>query len=218
MSQKDNIIRKDNVRDSINLISWRVDKDFSHPLEKSGYLEGQLLIATPNVNGDLFNQSVIYLFTHNSRGAMGLIINKPLEFIDNSALFQQLEIENPDEDCELKVYHGGPVDEHRGFILHSTDCLYPDSLTNENGLAITASLGILKEIATGGGPRDRMMVVGYAGWMAGQLEAEIEANSWITVPATPELIFMHNDENKWEFAASTIGVNMHRFSAFAGHA
>jgi len=183
-----------------------------------GYLEGQLLVATPMVEGDVFSQSVIYLFAHNAHGAMGIVINKPLDMVHYASLFQQLGIEVTPRMQDLRIYLGGPVESARGFVLHSADYRCEDSLITDNGIGITASTKILKDIGAGHGPRDRILAIGYAGWSPGQLESEIEANSWITVPATSELIFHTGDETKWGFTAKTLGVDMGRFSSFVGHA
>ncbi len=186
--------------------------------EHQGYLEGKLLVATPQVMGDVFQQSVIYLFAHNNHGAMGVIINKPLEMIHYATLFQQLGIEISTRMDDLMVYHGGPVEEGRGFVLHSTDYSTDDTMVSDNQIAITASTKVLRDIGQGVGPRQRLLTIGYAGWAPGQLEAEIEANSWITVPATPELVFGTDDDFKWMLAAKSLGVDMGRFSSSVGHA
>lgn len=187
-------------------------------VEHDGWLVGQLLVATPLVVGDVFTQSVIYLYAHNDKGAMGLIINKPMEMSHCASLFQQIAPNIGGNIDDLSVYHGGPVETHRGFIIHSTDYAQPDTLCSDSGVCVTANVKTLRDIAAGGGPRQRVMMVGYAGWEAGQLEAEIEANSWITVPATPELVFHTPDEAKWSVAAKSLGIDMVRYSSVAGHA
>jgi putative transcriptional regulator len=183
-----------------------------------GWLEGQLLVATPQVQGDLFVRSVIYLFAHNEDGAMGLIVNKPLHQIHYSEVLTQLDIAMMPSMRELMVMHGGPVEEQRGFLLHSNDYVSDVSLRFDNGLSVTASANILKDIAQGHGPMQRLLMLGYAGWGAGQLEAEIEQNSWISVPATPALVFGADHEAKWSRAAGVLGIDMSRFSPTAGHA
>lgn len=188
------------------------------PDKHEGYLEGKLLVATPQVTGDCFQQSVIYLFAHNPHGAMGVIINKPLEMVHFATLFQQLGIEVTSRMRDLVIFHGGPVEENRGFVLHSGDWRASDTLTGKNGIAVTASTSVLREIAAGGGPVQRMLTVGYSRWAPGQLESEIEAGSWIIVPSTPELIFGTEDDMKWALAAKSLGVDMERYSTIAGHA
>ena len=188
------------------------------PDKHEGYLEGKLLVATPQVTGDCFQQSVIYLFAHNPHGAMGVIINKPLEMVHFATLFQQLGIEVSSRMRDLVIFHGGPVEENRGFVLHSGDWRAADTLAGKNGIAVTASTSVLREIAAGGGPVHRMLTVGYSRWAPGQLESEIEAGSWIVVPSTSELIFGTEDDMKWALAAKSLGVDMERYSTVAGHA
>lgn len=186
--------------------------------EHEGYLEGQLLVATPTLAGDVFSQAVIYLFAHNAHGAMGVIINKPLEMVHYASLFQQLGIEVTAKAQDLPVYMGGPVEGSRGFVLHSPDYTSPERLGGNGQIILTANTKVLRDIASGNGPHNALMTIGYAGWSPGQLESEIEANSWITAPATPELIFHTPDELKWTFSAKSLGFDMGRYSSFAGHA
>jgi putative transcriptional regulator len=184
----------------------------------TSWLEGQLLVATPQVQGDLFTQSVIYLFAHNEEGAMGLIVNKPLDQIHYTEVLEQLGIAVSPAMRELSVMHGGPVEEQRGFLLHSNDYESDVSLRHENGLSVTASASILKDIAQGKGPRHRLLLLGYAGWGPGQLEAEMEQNSWISVPVEPSIVFEEENDAKWTLAAGVLGIDMSRFSPTAGHA
>lgn len=187
-------------------------------MNHEGYLEGRLLVATPGVIGPLFQQSVIYLFAHNAGGAMGVVINKPLEGVHYTSLFAQVGIELTPESKPISIYHGGPVEESRGFVIHSCEYESKDSVVQENAISVTGSAGILRDLAAGKGPDRSLLCIGYAGWAAGQLEAEIEANSWITVPASPKLIFDTPDEHKWTLAAKALGVDMWRYSSTVGHA
>lgn len=195
-----------------------IGHDFMRTPQHEGWLTGHLLVATPQVKSDVFAQSVIYMFMHDDRGAMGVIINKPLDMVDRAALFKHLGIEYTPHVDDMEVYHGGPVDEYRGYILHSPDFQTADTLVSESGIAVSVSAAVLQAVAQGHGPRDKMLMIGCAGWAGGQLEAEIEANSWITVPATPELVFSTDDEAKWALAAKSLGVDMVRFSSMVGHA
>ena len=202
---------------SDNRITFNLDAPIEAVKGNAGYLEGKLLVATPLVIGDIFAQSVIYIFAHGADGAMGLVINKPVDSIHHTALLKQLNIQ-ASRAIDLGVFHGGPVEEHRGFVIHSHDYNAPDTLRQSHGISITTSRQILSDIAAGTGPDHSMLIVGYAGWAAGQLEAEIEANSWITVDASPQLVFSSDHETKWALAARTIGVDMGRFSFAIGHA
>lgn len=119
---------------------------------------------------------------------------------------------------EIPIYFGGPVERTRGFVIHSTDYFREFSLARSAELAVTASSVILGDMVAGTGPKHAALVVGYAGWGAGQLEAEIEANSWITVPATAELMFGTESELKWATASKSLGIDMAFFSTTVGHA
>lgn len=185
---------------------------------KPGYLAGQLLVATPVINTGCFQKSVVYIFAHNSEGTMGLIINQSLEMINYSALLEGMDLPKAVGERELPVYFGGPLERARGFVVHSTDYTRDFTLARAGELAVTASSAILNDIVEGNGPRHAMLAVGYAGWTAGQLEAEIEQNSWITVPATPELVFGTENELKWATASKSLGVDMAFFSTTVGHA
>ena len=184
----------------------------------AGYLAGQLLVATPVITTGCFQKSAVYIFAHNDEGAMGLIINQPLELINYGALLEGMDIPKEAADRELPVYYGGPCERARGFVLHSNDYQRDFTLARSGELAVTASSGILTDIMNERGPSKAILCVGYAGWTAGQLEAEIESNSWITVPASHELVFGTDDELKWATASKSLGVDMAFFSTTAGHA
>lgn len=184
----------------------------------NGYLAGQLLVATPVIDTGCFQKSVIYVFAHSAEGAMGIIINQPLELVNYSSLIDGMELPLDASNKQLPVYFGGPVERARGFVIHSTDYHREFSLMRSGELAVTASSAILQDMAAGHGPEKAALVVGYAGWTAGQLEAEIEGNSWISVPATPELVFGTVNELKWATASQSLGIDMAFFSTTAGHA
>lgn len=183
-----------------------------------GYLVGQLLVATPVITSGCFQKSVVYVFAHNDEGAMGLIINQPLELINYAALLEGMDLPEGTGTRELPVFFGGPVERARGFVLHSADYERDFSLVRSGELAVTASSTILTDIMNECGPKEALLAVGYAGWTAGQLEGEIEQNSWITVPATPELVFGTENDLKWATASKTLGVDMAFFSTAVGHA
>lgn len=183
-----------------------------------GYLTGQLLVATPLIEAGCFQRSVVYVFAHHAQGAMGVIINQPLEMVDFEKLIEGLPNKDTDIHSDLPVYFGGPVDRHRGFVLHSADYLNEHTLTRHGDIALTASTTILQDILDGAGPEHAYLTVGFAGWSAGQLEQEIEQNSWISVPATADLVFSTDDELKWAKASKSLGIDMHFFSTTVGHA
>jgi putative transcriptional regulator len=183
-----------------------------------GYLAGQLLVATPVINSGCFQKSVIYVFSHSADGAMGIIINQPLELVNYAALVEGMDLPPEAAAKNLPVYFGGPVERARGFVIHTTDYDRDFSLIRNGEIAVTASSAILHDMATSKGPKQAALTVGYAGWTPGQLEAEIEGNSWITVPATADLVFNTENELKWATASKSLGVDMAFFSTTVGHA
>jgi len=191
-----------------------------------GYLDGQLLIAMPVMDDERFARSVIYLCAHSPEGAMGIIVNRPAGSIDFPQLLVQLDIiEKSDriklpENAEvMKVMKGGPVDTGRGFVLHSSDFFIQNAtLPIDDGICLTATLDILKAIASGNGPQHAILALGYAGWAPGQLENEIQHNGWLHCPADPDLIFGRNAEDKYQRALDKIGIDISMLSSEAGHA
>ncbi len=186
--------------------------------EQHGYLAGQMLVATPVIDSGCFQKSVVYVFAHSDEGAMGLIVNQPLELVNYASLLEGMELPEEAANKEIPVYFGGPVERARGFVVHTPDYFRDFSLVRSNELAVTASSAILGDIVQGNGPQQAALIVGYAGWGAGQLEAEIEANSWISVPATADLMFNTENELKWATASKSLGVDMAFFSTTVGHA
>jgi putative transcriptional regulator len=186
--------------------------------KSTGYLEGQLLIATPQLTGSCFEKSVIYLCAHNEDGAMGIIVNQPMEAVKTKDVFSQLNIHLNQQASEIKVFFGGPVESARGFVLHTADYTLNDTLMLGDDMALTCTIEILKDIAAGRGPKDAMLALGYAGWSAGQLESELETNSWLVSPASHELIFQTTDDEKWQTAAALGGVDIFKLSGDVGHA
>lgn len=183
-----------------------------------GSLTGQMLVATPVIDSGCFQKSVVYVFAHTDEGAMGLIINQPLELIHYSALVEGTPLPKEADGQKIPVFFGGPVERARGFVLHSTDYTRDFTLAQRGDLAVTASSAILSDIVAGKGPKHAALAVGYAGWSAGQLEQEIEQNSWITVPATAELMFGTENELKWATASKSLGIDMAFYSTTVGHA
>ena len=193
------------------------------------YLEGQLLIAMPTMSDPRFARSVIYLCAHSENGAMGLIINQTAKNISLPDLFDRLEIfPNEDEDVldfdvlpDVPIHVGGPVETGRGFVLHTSDYFVEETtLKIHNEISLTATLEILKAIATGAGPEHCILALGYAGWSPGQLESEIQANGWLNCPATPDIVFSDSDAqpDKYGRALATLGIDPSHLVADAGHA
>ena len=188
------------------------------------HLANQFLIAMPGMVDPNFAGSVIYLFEHTERGAMGLVINRPTE-LDMGALFEKIEVKLEAEPVsEQPVYFGGPVQIERGFVLHeaTTEVVYSSSLAVPGGLTMTTSKDVLEAVATGSGPSKFLMTLGYAGWSAGQLEEEITLNGWINVPLSQqqmiEIIFNTPSSQRYERTMGLLGFDPSHLSGEAGHA
>jgi putative transcriptional regulator len=193
---------------------------------KSGYLEGQLLIASPAMEDPRFARSVVYLCAHNADGAMGIVINQPAPNLSFLKLLQQLNIVEdrsmilaPPHVMGMAVHFGGPVEKSRGFVLHSSDYFVSNStLSVGGGVCLTATIDILKALAAGAGPARALMALGYAGWGAGQLESEITANGWLNCDADPDIVFNIDADAKYDRAFAKIGVDPAFLVSEAGHA
>jgi len=182
-------------------------------------LTGSCLIAMPGMADPRFVGSVIYVCDHSSKGAMGLILNKPAADMDFSELLEQLEIAATVPTQGVAVYFGGPVETGRGFVLHSSEYRSDlRSLRVSDEISLTPTLDVLEDIASGKGPERVMMMLGYAGWGAGQLESEIGSNGWLTVTAGAELVFDVPSAQKWARALEILGVDPALLSADAGTA
>jgi putative transcriptional regulator len=185
-------------------------------------LTNQFLIAMPGMGSDMFAGTVIYLCEHNERGALGLVINKPID-IKLKNLFEKVELElDRPELSDVPVYFGGPVQTERGFVLHEPlggpGSPYSSTLAIPGGLEMTTSKDVLEALAQGSGPRKILVTLGYSGWGAGQLEDEIGRNSWLTVDARPEIIFDTPVEQRYGQAMALLGIQAGMLSQQAGHA
>jgi putative transcriptional regulator len=182
------------------------------------FLTGQLLIAMPAMGDERFAQSVIYLCAHTSDGAMGIVVNRPLQKPSFADLLRQLEVAPTPPAREIQLCQGGPVDNARGFVLHTADWTGEGSLKVTETTALTASLDVLKAIAEGGGPREGLLALGYAGWGPGQLDSEIQQNAWLSVSADDTLMFDSAHDTKWRRAFAKLKVDPLQLSDAAGHA
>jgi putative transcriptional regulator len=181
-------------------------------------LTGQLLVAMPQMSDPRFARTVVYLCAHSSDGAMGLVVNRLIDSLTFSSLLSQLGVEAESEPDDMPVHFGGPVESSRGFVLHTSDYLQDSTLVIDDEIALTATVDVLKAIARGDGPRRRVLALGYAGWAPGQLDAEIQANGWLLVPADLELVFGIENDSKWQRALAKIGIDLSLLSSEAGHA
>lgn len=189
-----------------------------------GFLDGQFLIAMPGMFDANFARTVIFICAHSDDGAMGFILNRPQQLTFPDVLLH-LDLLDEDEAIRLpqvtrdfQIQAGGPVETGRGFVLHSDDYLSDSSIPVSDDICLTATLDIVRAISRGRGPERGLMMLGYAGWGAGQIENEIGANGWLSCPAQEELIFDTNLDSKYERALALMGVTPAMLSAEAGHA
>lgn len=177
---------------------------------------GQFLIAMPSLRDPVFAQTITYVCEHTPEGAMGIIINHPLK-LKLGDLFRQLNLPDDGPLSETAVLAGGPVQFERGFVLHSNDQCWQSTLQVTPEVGLTASRDIIESMAEGRGPEKALVALGYAGWSAGQLEAEIAANAWLTVPAENHIIFDTPVEQRWAAASRHLGIDLNLISSVAGH-
>ena len=197
-------------------------------------LTGKVLIAMPGMADPRFAHSVVLICAHGDEGAMGIVLNKPLPAIGFADLLGQLGIASPGRAPSVPVHFGGPVEPGRGFVLHplpeeaAGDKAAGDEAAVDEGegmlripglrLGMTTTRNILEDIASGRGPERAVLSLGYAGWDAGQLEAEVLANGWLVAEAGDELIFGTDNAHKWQAALRSLGVDPLALSSAAGHA
>lgn len=182
-------------------------------------LAGQILIAMPGMADPRFDRSVILICAHSDEGAMGLIVNKPVDDLKFRDLLDQLSIPRVAEGRDIRVHRGGPVERARGFVLHSTDWQAGKAtLAVPGGFGMTATLDILEALAKGQGPTSALLALGYSGWGPGQLESEIARNDWLTATAPEGLVFGAEHSAKWGAALKAMGIDPLTLSATAGRA
>lgn len=182
------------------------------------FLTGHLLIAMPTMEDPRFAHSVIYVCAHTPEGAMGLVLNRPLQKPKFDDLLRQLEVAPVPPARRIRLCAGGPMDNARGFVLHTTDWTGEGSLRVNDAVALTASLDVLKAIAEGNGPREGLLALGYAGWGPGQLDAEIQRNAWLSVQADETIVFDAEHDTKWRRALAKLHIDPLLLSGAAGHA
>jgi putative transcriptional regulator len=181
-------------------------------------LTDHFLIAMPGLADPNFFQTVTYICAHNDEGAMGIVINRPLELALGEVLSQMNMRPANEHINQMAVYQGGPVQTDRGFVLHSPPEKWDSSIQVSDQIGVTTSRDILEAIAEGRGPRYALVALGYAGWAAGQLEREIAENAWLSGPADIRIMFDLPSHQRWESAAALLGVNIQTLSSEIGHA
>jgi len=182
------------------------------------FLNNQFLIAMPGMDDPNFAQTVTLVCEHSERGALGIIINRPLT-MDLGEVFEQLGLDASQSHVSRQnVLLGGPVQTDRGFVLHSPGAGFESTLPVSEKLHLTTSRDILDALASGQGPERAIVALGYAGWEAGQLEDEMARNAWLTVPVDESLLFDVPAEDRWQAAGRLLGINLLHLSSDAGHA
>jgi putative transcriptional regulator len=194
-------------------------KEHRRPIEGASFLEGKLLIALPGMTDPRFEKSVIFMCAHSNDGAMGLIINKPIEGLSFYELLRRLELQVQSNAPDFPVLFGGPVETGRGFVLHTSEYEGTDTtLPVSEEVSLTATLDILRAIAEGKGPDKAIFALGYAGWGPGQIEDEIRVNGWVHCDADNTILFDATAETKWASAIRKLGIDISGLTANAGRA
>lgn len=188
--------------------------------DHDGYLGGHLLVAMPQMTDPRFEHSVVFLCAHSADGAMGLMVNKLVDSLSFTDLLKQMSLEFEGEgiDERVQVHFGGPVESARGFVLHTPDYRSEATMRVDDGFAMTATIDVLRLLATGAGPERAIFALGYAGWAPGQLDSEIQNNGWLHVGADPDLVFGRDHGGKWRRAVAKVGIDPALLSGTAGHA
>ena len=182
-------------------------------------LKHHFLLSMPSLaEPNFFSQTLTYICEHDENGAMGLVVNRKLDLTVGD-VFVQMNIDPGNLEIAHHCAHlGGPVDQERGFVLHSSDVSWDNSLQTGDGISVTSSRDVLESLAAGEGPRNAIIVLGYAAWTAGQLEHELQQNFWLTCQANTDIIFNVGDDKKLAAAAATLGIDLAQLSTVAGHA
>jgi putative transcriptional regulator len=186
-------------------------------------LKGKLLISMPSMEDTTFSESVVFLCSHSADGALGLIINKPMPGVSFMELADKLDLSKTPEDTRIRleetpILMGGPVDQHRGFVLHSSDYAAGEgSMDVMSGFKLTATLDVLQDMAKGKGPSQSALALGYSGWSPGQLENEILRNGWLHCDADADLVFSPDWPSKHKRALAKLGIDPRMLSTEAGH-
>lgn len=185
-------------------------------------LTGKILIAMPGMTDPRFNRSVVLVCAHGDEGAMGLVVNRPLDELRFPDLLTQLGIDSTADMRQVPVHFGGPVEPGRGFVLHRAiggeDDVEGRMRIGNSDFAMTSTRDILEDLARGQGPVQAVLSLGYAGWGPGQLEAEMLSNGWLTAEAGDEALFGEDNGNKWQTALKSLGIDPVMLSSAAGHA
>jgi putative transcriptional regulator len=185
--------------------------------EHASSLANHFLIAMPNMADPNFSGTLTYIADHGEQGALGVVVNRPID-LDLSALFEQIGLSLPEGMRDQIVYLGGPVQQERGFVLHTPTQPFSSTLNVSDGVSLTTSKDVLEAVAEGKGPAKFLVSLGYSGWSAGQLEQEIAQNAWLSVEADPHVIFDLSPDERLPAAMKLLGIDFSNLSDEAGHA
>jgi putative transcriptional regulator len=178
-------------------------------------LRNHFLVASPYLQDPRFHGAVIYICEHSDEGALGLMVNQPLD-IQLGEILEQLDMEGGELD--VPVFSGGPVEQERGFVLHTPERSWQNTAEVTQAVWMTTSRDVLSDIGDGEGPDQYLVCLGYAGWSEGQLEEELASNAWLNCPASPELLFNTSSQDLYQAVLKTIGVDINQLSESVGHA
>jgi len=181
-------------------------------------LTHHFLLSMPQLTDDVFGRSLIYLVDHNDDGAWGVVVNKPIG-LELGEVFSQLEIENTADDLSSQaVLRGGPVDQQHGIVFHPPGPSFESTQNFDGGVSLSTSRDVLEALAAGEEPGNHLVVLGHAGWSAGQLESEIADNAWLTCPADADILFETDLDDRRDAVAQTIGIDLNVLVTQSGHA
>ena len=184
--------------------------------KKKNFLSGKFLIASPSMSDPRFHKSVIYIITHKSEGAMGIVINQPIIETKINNIMNNEELKDNSNIDNIPITYGGPVDTKKGFILHTSEFKDKTTIKVDSEIFLTSNINILKSIVKGNGPKKSLFALGYAGWLPGQLEEELSNDGWLVAPGNSKLIFECKTEKKWNEAMKSIGINPNFLSLNSG--
>lgn len=184
----------------------------------SGYLTGQFLLAMPHMEDPRFEKAVIFICGHDPNGAMGLVVNKYLGNLTLKGLLEYLNLPQESIKRDLPIFFGGPNDTGRGFVLHSDDFSHPGTVPLGHHISLTATTDVLQSIAEGNGPKNCLLAMGYVGWDAGILDAELHSNQWLQVQGDSDILFNVPIEQRWEKVIGKLGITPEALSEDYGQA
>ena len=182
------------------------------------YLAGQMLVAMPQMDDARFRNTVLVICKHDRDSAMGLVVNRPMDNLHLNQMAEQIGVGTPRFFGDTPIFNGGPVEQSRGMVLHSSDHVLPGSININERVAMTSNVKIITEISNGCGPEDFIITLGHASWSPGQLERELRGNVWLTMPFEEDIIFSQEMEATWSTCYRRLGFSAANISPYSGNA